>query len=46
MALKVVQMLRDEIKLYENHSNDYSYAFYGMRKNKQRHSQKKSWGIS
>ncbi|OLO39339.1 hypothetical protein BTR23_09865 [Alkalihalophilus pseudofirmus] len=32
MALKVVQMLRDEIKLYENYSNDYSYASYGMRK--------------
>ncbi|MEB1808470.1 MAG: class I SAM-dependent methyltransferase [Bacillaceae bacterium] len=31
-ALKVVQMLREEIELYDKHSDDYSYVFYGMRK--------------
>ncbi|WP_216827453.1 class I SAM-dependent methyltransferase [Alkalihalobacterium elongatum] len=31
-ALKVVQMLREEIELYYKYSDDYSYVFYGMKK--------------
>jgi ubiquinone/menaquinone biosynthesis C-methylase UbiE len=31
-ALNVVEMLRQEIRLYHNNVHDYSYVFYGMKK--------------
>ncbi|RHW35865.1 class I SAM-dependent methyltransferase [Lysinibacillus yapensis] len=33
VALDVVNMIKQEINLYHKHSQDYSYVFYGMKKN-------------
>lgn len=33
VALDVVNMIKQEIKLYHENSHDYSYVFYGMQKN-------------
>ncbi|WP_307477011.1 hypothetical protein [Cytobacillus purgationiresistens] len=30
-ALDVVKMIKQEISVYQHHSDDYSYVFYGMR---------------
>ena len=32
VALDVVNMMKQEINLYRNHSHDYSYVFDGMKK--------------
>lgn len=32
VALDVVNMIKQEIKLYYDHFDDYSYVFYGMKK--------------